>query len=149
MPPDHPCNACGNPGRPISRKTVLLMLKPGLLNCAQADYQFCATRNCAVVYFDRTGNHFQTDDLRVRVGIKEHDDPIPLCYCFGFNESHLREFIADAGKTDVAQQIAALIGEGLCACESLNPAGTCCLGEVNRAMKRLREEFEALSIHQS
>jgi hypothetical protein len=29
---------------------------------------------------------FRTEALRVRVGLKERADPIPLCYCFGFDE---------------------------------------------------------------
>jgi hypothetical protein len=115
------------------------MVKAMFLHAAGADYKFCSTRNCEVVYFDKAGNHFRTGDLRVRVGIKERDDPIPVCYCFGFNESDLRESIAQGGKPGIPEQISALIGEGLCACDSLNPAGICCLGEVNRTIKRLSE----------
>ena len=115
------------------------MLKPHLLEQAMTGtYSFCATRECPVVYFEEHGSHkFTIDDLRVRVGVKEGADPIPLCYCFGFDESHIRDEISTTGTTTIPERISTLIREGLCACESRNPAGLCCLGEVNKAAKRL------------
>jgi len=103
-------------------------------------YSFCAVRECPVVYFEEQGScRFMSDDLRMRVGVKESGDPIPLCYCFGFDESHMRDEITRTGKTTIPARISTLMREGLCACESHNPAGVCCLGEVNRAVKRLTE----------
>jgi len=115
------------------------MIKPHLPEQAMtATYSFCAARECPVVYFEEQGSHkFTIDDLRVRVGIKESGDPIPLCYCFGFDESHIRDEISKTGETTIPKRISALIREGLCACESRNPAGVCCLGEVNSAVNRL------------
>ena len=133
------CASCGGQSRPVSRKTVLLMLKPDLLEQAMTGtYSFCSARDCPVVYFEEQGRHrFTTDDLRVTVGVKASEDPIPLCYCFGFDESHIRDEISRTGTTTVPQRISTLIREGLCACESRNPAGVCCLGEVNKAAKSL------------
>ena len=67
-------------------------------------------------------------------------DPIPLCYCFGFDESHLREEISKTGSTTVPERISRLIREGLCSCDVRNPSGKCCLGDVNRAVTRLKKE---------
>jgi hypothetical protein len=78
-----------------------------------------------------------TEDLRVRVGLKEKDDPAPLCYCFGFDERHARDEIASTGRCSIPERITALIRQGMCACAERNPSGACCLGEVNRAVKRL------------
>ena len=135
------CESCGGQSRPVSRKTVLLMLKPHLVEQAMTGtYSFCAVRECPVVYFEEQGScRFMSDDLRMRVGVKESGDPIPLCYCFGFDESHMRDEITRTGKTTIPARISTLMREGLCACESRNPAGVCCLGEVNRAVKRLTE----------
>lgn len=137
--PDQLCTNCGSQSRAVSRKTVLLMLKPHLLEEAMTGtFSFCPTRDCPIVYFEEQGVHrFTTDDLRVAVGVKASKDPIALCYCFGFDESHIREEISKTGRTTVPERISRLIREGLCACESRNPAGVCCLGEVNRAAKRL------------
>src|SRR6266849_7540283 len=86
------CTNCGGHSRPVSRKTVLLMLKPELLEQAMTGtYTFCSARDCPVVYVEEQGSHqFTIDDLRVRVGLKAKENPIPLCYCFGFDESHIR-----------------------------------------------------------
>lgn len=133
------CRECEGQSRPVSRKTVLLMLKPPLLEQAMTgSYSFCLGPDCPVVYFDEQGTQrFTTDDLRLIVGVKTSLGPIPLCYCFGFDESHMRDEISRTGSTAIPRRIAALIREGLCACESRNPAGVCCLGEVNKAAKSL------------
>ena len=138
------CRTCGNQGAPVSRKTILLMLKPDLLEQASTGiFRFCATRECPTVYFEEHGPQvFTTDDLRVIVGVKANSDPIPVCYCFGFNEGHFRKEITETGSTTIPDRISGLIREGLCACEARNPSGACCLGEVNRIAKRLKQELE-------
>jgi hypothetical protein len=115
------------------------MLKPELLERAMhGSYSFCSARDCSIVYFEDKGGHqFTVDDLRIRVGLKVNDDPIPLCYCFGFDVSHIRDDIARTGSTAIPERISKLLREGLCACESRNPLGACCLGEVKQTMKRI------------
>jgi hypothetical protein len=138
------CRTCGNQGTPVSRKTVLLMLKPGLLEQALTGiFRFCATCECSTVYFEEHGPRvFTTDDLRVIVGVKAKSDPITVCYCFGFDEGHFREEISQTGSITFPDRISSLIREGLCACEARNPSGLCCLGEVNRTAKRLKQELQ-------
>lgn len=144
-PPDDPQHACVNcrgASRPVTRKTMLLMLKPELFEqMVESQYRFCADPHCRIVYFtEGAGLSFTTDDLRVRVGLKEKADPIPLCYCFGFDEQDAREETARTGATTIPQRIAALIKQGMCACEERNPSGACCLGEVRKVAKRLTEQ---------
>src|SRR5216684_3132512 len=136
------CSSCNGQGRPVSRKTVLLMLKPEFLERAMyGNYSFCPARDCSVVYFEDKGSQqFTVADLRIRVGLKANDYPIPLCYCFGFDESHIRDEISTTGKTTIPARVSNLIREGLCACDSRNPSGMCCLGELNKAAKRFLEE---------
>jgi hypothetical protein len=133
------CGNCLGQGRPVSRKTVMLMLKPDLLEQAMpGKFSFCSARDCPVVYFEDQGTRcFTVDDLRTRVGLKATEDPIALCYCFGFDESHMREQISQTGETTIPEKISRLIREGLCACDTRNPSGLCCLGEVNKTAKRL------------
>ena len=93
------------------------------------------------MYFKEQGSRvFTVDDLRMAVGVKASTDPIPLCYCFGFDESHLREEIAETGTATIPERISHLIREGLCACDVRNPSGKCCLGEVIKTAKRLQIE---------
>lgn len=140
LPETGQCGLCKSKGRPVSRKTVMLMLKPDVLERAmKGNYSFCSARDCSTVYFeDEGGQQFTVDDLRIRVGVKVNDDPIPLCYCFGYDEKHIRDEIERIGKTSIPDKVSELIREGLCACEVRNPAGVCCLGEVNKATKRLK-----------
>lgn len=133
------CATCKEEGRPVSRKTVLLMLKPHLLEQALTGaFCVCQACDCPVVYFEKHGNRvFTRNALPVIVGVKAKTDPIPLCYCFGFDESDIRDEISQTGTTTVPERISALIREGLCACEARNPSGACCLGEVNKTIKRI------------
>jgi hypothetical protein len=119
---------------------MLLMLKPERFDqVGESQYRFCASPDCPVVYFSRERS-FTTGDLRTRVGLKEKDGPIPLCYCFGFYEQDAREEIEAKGNTTIPQRISALIKERMCACEERNPSGACCLGEVTKAVNRLMKE---------
>jgi len=134
------CLSCNGTSRPVTRRTMLLMLKPECFDqVGESQYRFCASPACPVVYFSRERS-FTIGDLRVRVGLKEKDGPIPLCYCFGFDEEDLRREIKAAGNTTIPQRISALIKERMCACEERNPSGACCLGAVTQAAKRLMKE---------
>ncbi len=139
------CSSCNGQGRPVSRKTVLLMLKPGLLERAMhGNYNFCSERDCSIVYFEDKGRQqFTVDDLRIRVGLKVNDHPVPVCYCFGFDEKHIRDEIEQTGNTSVPEKVSRLIREGLCACDDRNPSGVCCLGELNKTTNRLRETSQS------
>jgi len=121
------------------------MLKPELLERAMhGSYSFCPARDCSIVYFeDRGSQQFTVDDLRIRVGLKVNDDPILLCYCFGFDEKHIRDEIEQTGNTIVPENVSRLIREGLCACDARNPSGMCCLGDVNKSANRLRETSQS------
>lgn len=137
--PRHGCASCGRASRPVTRKTMLLMLKPEMFDrVGDGEYRFCPAPQCRVVYFIQGGNQtFTTKDLRVRVGLKEEDDPLPLCYCFGFDEADVRKEIEITGRTSIPQRIAELLRQRMCACPARNPSGACCLGEVTKAVKRL------------
>ena len=136
------CVSCGGGSRPVTRKTVMLMLRAERFDAvADGEYRFCADPECRVVYFiEGEGTSFTTGDLRVRVGLKEKADPIPLCYCFGFDEADARGEISSTGRSTIPQRISALIRQEMCACAERNPSGACCLGEVNRVIKRLLAE---------
>ena len=124
----------------MSLRTILLMLKPELFDLvSESQFRFCSSPDCPVVYFSKERS-FTTEDLRVRVGIKEKDGPLPLCYCFGFDEQAVRAEVEAEGKTTIPHRITALIKERMCACEERNPSGGCCLGEVAKAVKRLMKE---------
>jgi hypothetical protein len=140
--PRRGCVRCGGASHAVTRQTILLMLKPEQVDrVGDGPYRFCSASECRVVYFvEGEDTTFTTADLRVRVGLKAREAPIPLCYCFGFDEADLRDELARTGRSVIPQRIASLVKQGLCACPAKNPSGVCCLGEVTRAVRRLSSE---------
>lgn len=131
------CPACDKKGRPVARITLeSLLLEPTLAALDVTEYYFCETPTCPAVYFsNESGTILWKDDLKVRVGIKETQDPIPLCYCFGHTRASIASEIAQTGRPTVIQRIGAEVRAGRCFCERSNPSGSCCLGEVSRAVQ--------------
>lgn len=136
------CRRCGLAGRIVTRKTVSHHVKSGALQLIGDDeYKFCPTSNCQVVYYSSAGREFTVEDVREAVTVKAHGDSRPLCYCFGFMEGDVRREIEQSGDSFIPARISGFIRDKLCACEIRNPAGVCCLGEVNKTVKQFRTEI--------
>lgn len=130
------CPRCGQVGRVVGDETIQAMLKPGHADGLLAvERRFCKTPGCAVLYYGSDGRVVEKGAANVRVGVKETEDPAPLCYCFGFSRADVRRQVAERGDSDIPARIAAEVRAGRCSCEVKNPSGTCCLGEVNAAVK--------------
>jgi len=114
------------------------MVKPEFLEVVtKPGFLFCRSAECDVVYFHPGGERLNKADLRVRVGLKETEDPVPICYCFGFTEAMAREEIESSGRCTIPEQITAEMKAERCACELRNPQGSCCLGNVSATIKSL------------
>lgn len=137
------CASCAGVSRFVKKQTMLLMLKPELFEqIGDGQYYFCASSDCEIVYFpEAEGTRFYKTDLRVRIGVKEKQDPKPLCYCFGFDESDFRDEIKATGQTTISTRIVKMVKAGMCACDTRNPSGACCLGEITKTVKRLQIEL--------
>lgn len=134
------CPACGALGKPVQRLTVGALLKaerrPQIP--AQAELCFCRAPTCDVVYFLPNQVLFRKDALSVPVGLKEPDNPaVPVCYCFGWTPQKIRKEIEATGKSTVIEQITTQVKAGNCYCEVTNPQGSCCLGNVAKAIKAI------------
>ena len=131
------CPRCGQPGQPVELQSLKHQVRPDHLETVEAGaFNFCRTATCEVVYFNGNGIVLTKADVRQRIGLKETDDPAPLCYCFGFTEKMAAEEIRATGKCTIPQRITAEVKAGNCACEIRNPQGSCCLGNVTAAVKR-------------
>ncbi len=138
------CLMCGSVGRSVESKTVLHHVRSEeLARVRDEAYRFCSSPNCPVVYYGDGGARFTVENVRELVTAKASGAARPLCYCFGFTEGHAQQEIARTGKSTIPARISQLIKEGKCACEVRNPSGACCLGQVNRTIKRLTEEHNA------
>ncbi len=133
------CPECGGRGQSVERLTLKALLCPDAL--ARLDvggYRFCPTPTCGVVYFSEgAASVYHQPDLKVRVGRKETEGPIPLCYCFGHTLASVREEVMRTGHSTAMQSITTHIQAGRCGCDVNNPRGKCCLGDVGRVVKEL------------
>lgn len=148
--PASSCPQCGREGRPVDRITVQALLKPEMRGAVNGSrYLFCETADCPVVYYAADGVQFRKDQVRVRVGLKETEDPIPVCYCFGVTERMVHEEIRRTGRSTAAIRIRAEVKAGNCRCDVENPSGRCCLGEVIRAEKQAAAESLRIGMEES
>ena len=137
--PRVPCPGCGQVGRPVAGATVQAILDPArAVPLLDAEPRFCRTQACGVLYYGNDGQSAHKREARVRVGLKESEDPLPVCYCFGFSRADIEREIAETGGCTIAARITAEVKAGRCACEIKNPAGACCLGDVNREIKEAK-----------
>ncbi len=141
------CQICGEVGRIVTKQTVVHQVKSKNLVCvADSEYRFCGSTDCEIVYYSASGSLFTTDDVRELVTSKTKGIDRPLCYCFGFTVGDIRRELVLKGETTIPAQVTKFIKEKLCACETRNPAGSCCLGEINRTAQRFVTEKSLVTI---
>lgn len=132
------CPSCGTPGRPVQRLTVGALLKPERRTQIPNgdEFRFCPKADCDVVYFRPNEMLFRKEDLQVPVHQKEPEDPtVPVCYCFGWTPEKIRFQLERTGQSTAADEIKAEVKAGNCYCEVTNPQGSCCLGNVAKAVR--------------
>lgn len=132
------CRECGKEGRRVKKVTVVHMLKnPFLKDVMDDPFCFCRTPGCNVAYFcNESEQYFSKEQVRIRIGVKETDHPVAVCYCFDYTEQLIFDQIRETGCSDAAEKITENIKEKLCACEIRNPSGRCCLGTVKTTIKK-------------
>lgn len=133
------CPSCGKKGKPVATLTVKSLVRDHTQVSASAPYSFCRTLGCDVVYFAGQAM-FNKPDIKVRVGIKETADPIPLCYCFGYTQEDIHRDTGASKSAAIPEKIKAEVQGGFCACEVKNPSGTCCLGDITRAVQKSQKD---------
>ena len=138
---------CRNPGIMVTRITVESLVgetRRSLL-ASPDGFSFCRTPDCSVVYFNNdTDEYLEKGDVKIRVGIKETEDPVPLCYCFGWTQKKIDDEIARTGKSLVVEDIMNKMKTTGCNCERNNPSGGCCLKAMTKYLattqKRIGQE---------
>ena len=129
------CPRSGTPGAAVDLLTVKAQLTvQALQNLGGVAYRFCPDPACDVVYFDGSSQVFTVKDVRVPVWQKVPAGDRMVCYCFGENEADMS---AAENPSAAVERVRAHIAAGRCACEVRNPKGTCCLGDVIAAARRI------------
>ena len=130
------CPRCGEKGKPVPLATVGAMAKTEVdaVKLSAQEYKLCRNRDCPVVYY--AGKiQIEKSDLRVPVNFKERNYEGSVCYCFNHTIASIRDEIQTKGHSTAQGIITQEVKAGRCACEVKNPAGTCCLGDVTRAIQ--------------
>lgn len=137
------CRECSKEGKPVAEITLKsLVKKPRLESIKGLDgFYFCETPSCEVIYFNNEQDiYLHKQDVKVRVGLKEVESPISVCYCFGWTREKILDQIKQRGFSTAIKEISDKIKAGGCACDVNNPSGRCCLGEVSRLVKSVSSE---------
>jgi hypothetical protein len=105
----------------------------------ETTFGFCEAPSCPVVYMGADGTLIGKTQLRTRVGVKETEEPIPVCYCFQFTAAQIADDLRERGKSTIRDYIQEQVRAGRCRCETTNPSGRCCLGNVGRVLGSVAE----------
>ena len=126
------CPSTNTPTKPVGIVTVT---RHALLpSSRETTFGFCDVPTCDVVYVGADGTLIRKDQLRTRVGVKESEEPIPICYCFHFTAHQVAEDYRSHGRSTIRPYIQEQVRAGRCRCEMTNPSGRCCLGDVGRVI---------------
>jgi|Deesub1362B_J571_1020462.scaffolds.fasta_scaffold00621_4 arsenate reductase len=132
------CKECSKKGLPVKGITLKNLVKSTKLKDLKEleGFYFCQTSECDVVYFNNNINSYlYKNDIKVRVGIKEKKEPIPICYCFGWTKQRILNQIKETGHSTAIEEITRMVKEGKCACVIKNPSGRCCLSDVKKIVE--------------
>ncbi len=132
------------PGKTCQRDNAKNIVKETKLKGMNSldGFYFCETPTCKVVYFNNDQNiYWYKEDVKLRVGIKETEEPIPVCYCFGWTQEMIFNEIKQKGHSTAIQEISARVKAKECACEIKNPSGRCCLEQVRKVVERGMELY--------
>jgi len=96
----------------------------------EGDYALCVNRDCATGYFSAS-----TIIPKSTLRAFQAGDEAMLCYCFDISESTYRSALGDGTAEAMKAFVVQQTKEGLCACESRNPSGRCCLASFRKMEK--------------
>lgn len=134
------CPECHQKGKAVQGQTVKALVSVSLRSVQDAQYYFCRTQSCPVVYYTADSKStFTTSQLRERVYQKEPNaDDVFVCYCFRHTVAEIRNASSEA-RVVIVNDINTGIQANQCACDLRNPQGSCCLGNVRGLMKQLEQ----------
>jgi Zn finger protein HypA/HybF involved in hydrogenase expression len=140
------CPECGGKGKKVKPITMeSLLTDEAKVRMSRANgFRFCLTSTCEVAYFHpETDERFRVEDVRVRIGRKEAEAPRPVCYCFDHTREEIEADVARSGASEIPETIRSACERGLSRCEETNPQGSCCLGDVRKALKEAQGDHAA------
>lgn len=140
------CPITRTPGKRVTPVTLRSLVRENRLPDTEGrEWFYCPEPDCDVVYFAPDGATLARTALKVRVGAKEHDPPRTVCYCFGHTLEGIEADVKRCGTSHIADEITEHCRRGLDRCEETNPKGSCCLGDVRRAIQDAQAKQDRLA----
>lgn len=126
------CPVCGQQATVVQAVTPKALLHKELSEIISADktYRYCKSKSCNVSYFT-DGQIFRTHDLKVKATHKNDGLDVPVCYCFKYSRGDILDSLKATGTTQALNEIMDKMKDPGCFCETCNPQGSCCLGNVS------------------
>lgn len=135
------CPKCKDKGSMVKTITLQSLLKECCQSKVERDipYKFCKNSECEVIYFSSKKEHFFTkDELTVKATLKDAGLDVNVCYCFGHTRQSVIDELKSTGKTNVLDEVKAKMKNPGCFCETSNPQGNCCLGNITAWIKEAK-----------
>ena len=129
-PDDRYCPECATTGKLVGVAPV----RPHAPDAIDGPWRFCPNASCPVVFF-LNDNVIDDGHVVSQVGRKAESKPAPVCFCFGHTAAAIAADLAQHGRSTIKDSVKNSVAGGFCACEHLNPAGTCCLPAIRREIK--------------
>ena len=64
-----------------------------------------------------------------------------ICYCFKYSKSELRKAVRCGNEQQFVNEVKAKMKNPGCFCETANPSGKCCLGDINGYIEFVKKEL--------
>lgn len=136
------CTKCQNKGVKVQIITLQSLLKDcckGKIS-SNSIYKFCKNSECETVYFSRDKSHFFIkEELTVKATLKDKGLDVNVCYCFGHTRQSILDEIQSTGNSTVLEDVKAKMKNPGCFCETSNPQGGCCLGNITSWIKEVQK----------
>lgn len=134
------CPSCSSKGRKLSLRTLLAFAKQEDLRQlnTQSQWYLCTSSDCQIGYFSSNETISTASMLEVPFH-KGTSLQRKVCFCFGYSVKDLDEDIRTKGVSSIEPSIREACQKGLQSCETLNPQGRCCLGNINSILRNYRD----------
>lgn len=137
------CPTCGKKGKSVRAVTIRSLTNRDWNQFDKiSEGYFCTNPEDSTAYFiPESELVIDKADLKVRVGLKEKEEPITVCYCFQHTKSDIEQDFAENGHSTIEDEIREKVKNNQCSCETMNPKGRCCLGDVHSTYLRSKDSI--------
>lgn len=135
------CPVCSEKGLQVKADTIRALTRRQWSGYDKiTDGYFCTNPEDSTAYFiPESELVIDKADLKVRVGLKEKEEPITVCYCFQHTKSDIEQDFAENVHSTIEDEIREKVKNNQCSCETMNPKGRCCLGDVRSTYLKSRD----------